>query len=98
MQGLEGQGVCVCQVKSLDSWMCLSLATLQSVHAREGMRLGRAADSPRPGRRMLRVRQRAASERGRTGRAPRMTEVTSTRCGGSVSSFTLCGVTHTHRH
>lgn len=59
-------------------------------HTPSGGRESRVArHSPRPGRRMLRVRQRAASERGKTGRAPRMTEVTSTKCGGSVSSFTL---------
>lgn len=39
----------------------------------------REIDLPRPGRRMLRVRQRAARERGSTGRAPRITDVTSTR-------------------
>lgn len=39
----------------------------------------REIDLPRPGRRMLRVRQRAARERGNTGRAPRITDVTSTR-------------------
>lgn len=51
---------------------------------------GSEKDLPKPGRRMLRVRQRAARERGRTGSAPRMTEVMSSRCGGSVRSLTLC--------
>lgn len=57
----------------------------------------RERDLPRPGRRMLRVRQRAARERGNTGRAPRITDVTSTRWGGNVSSFTVCQDTHKYR-